>query len=88
MPDARQVTLAAENTEYVSLMRGVELVMSDPGSRDLPVSRIFTHDMFLDLRQELADQVLHHPDASKSVMFTAFQHTHRAAFRPIAFRAG
>jgi len=50
------VTLAAENTEYVSLMRGVELVMSDPDSRDLPVSRIFTHDMFLDLRQELADQ--------------------------------
>ncbi len=52
-----QVTLAAENTEYVSLMRGVELVMSDPGSRDLPVSFIFTQEMFLDLRQELADQV-------------------------------
>jgi hypothetical protein len=42
-------------------MRGVELVMSDPGSHDLPVSRIFTHDMFLDLRQELADQVFHPP---------------------------
>jgi hypothetical protein len=53
------VTLAAEKREYVSLMRGVELVMSDPGSHDLPVSRIFTNDMFLDLRQELADQVLH-----------------------------
>jgi hypothetical protein len=56
-PNAWQVTLAAENTEYVSLMRGVELVMSYPGSHDLPVSRIFTHDMFLDLRQELAGQV-------------------------------
>ncbi len=60
-PDAPQVTLTEENTEYVSLMRGVELVMSDPGSRDLPVSRIFTHGMFLELRQELADQVLHPP---------------------------
>jgi hypothetical protein len=56
------VTLAAENAEYVSLMRGVELVMTDPGSHDLPVSRIFTHDMFLDLRQDLADQVHYHPD--------------------------
>ena len=63
MPDAWQVTLAAENTEYVSLMRGVELVMSDPGSRDLPISRIFTHDMFLELRQELADQVHNHPES-------------------------
>jgi hypothetical protein len=54
-----QVTLAAdsENSDYVSLMRGVEFVMSDPGPHDLPISRIFTHAMFLDLRQELADQV-------------------------------
>ncbi len=59
-----QVTLEAENTEYVSLMRDVELVMSHPGSRDLPISCIFTHDMFLDLRQELAMQVLHPPRAS------------------------
>ena len=57
------MTLAAENTEYVSLMRGVELVMSCSGSRDLPVSRIFTHDMFLELRQELADQVRNHPES-------------------------
>jgi hypothetical protein len=57
------VTLTAENREYVSLMRGVELMMSDPGSHDLPISSIFTHNMFLDLRQELADQVLH-PQAS------------------------
>ncbi len=38
-------------------MRGVELVMSDPGSHDVPIARIFTHAMFLDLRHELADQV-------------------------------
>ena len=71
----RQVTLAAENTEYVSLMRGVELVMSDPGSRDLPVSFIFTHDMFLDLRQELADQVRHHPET-----FECFCSNHHSAY--------
>jgi hypothetical protein len=59
IPDAWQVTLAAENTEYVSLMHGVELVMSDPGSSDLPVSHIFTHTMFLELRCELANQVVH-----------------------------
>jgi hypothetical protein len=63
VPDAWQVTLAADNTEYVSLMRGVELVMSEPGPHDLPVSRIFTHDMFLELRQELADQVHNHPES-------------------------
>jgi hypothetical protein len=55
-----QVTLAAENTEYVSLMHGVELVMSNPSSSDLPVSHIFTNSMFLDLRDELANQVLQH----------------------------
>ena len=64
------MTLAAENTEYVSLMRGVELVMSDPGSRDVPVYRIFTHDMFLDLRQELSEQVpypIKHPILSFAI---------------------
>ena len=51
------MTLSTENTEYVSLMRGVELVMSEPSSSDLPISCIFTHNMFMDLQQELADQV-------------------------------
>ena len=51
-------------------MRGVELVMSDPGSRDVPVYRIFTHDMFLDLRQELSEQVpypIKHPILSFAI---------------------
>ena len=72
------MTLAAENTEYVLLMRGVELVMSNPGSRDVPVSCIFTHDMFLDLRQELADQVLPSPASPQTrafLMLSAFQHS-------------
>ena len=51
------MTLAAENAEYVALMQGIESVMSNPGPRDAPVGRIFTHEMFLELRQELAEQV-------------------------------
>jgi hypothetical protein len=55
------VTLDAENAEYVSLMQGVESVMSDPGTRDAPICRIFTQEKFLELRQELAEQVRDFP---------------------------